>query len=144
MSGARRLGHGADAAGGDLHTERLGHDVLDGMRLVEHHDVVVGEHGPVAGDVGGVEMGVHHDDVGRRGALARLLGEADRARRAPEGAGALPGGHRHRRPGAGVGLELELGAVTGGRGLGPGDEPAQLPAQAPEVEGLGRRRPRFR
>ncbi len=119
-----RLGYGAQAAGGDLHAERLGHHVLDGVRLVEHHDVVFGEDGPVAGDVGGVEVGVHHDHVGSRGALARLLGEADRARRAPEGPRALSGGHRHRRPGAGVGLEFELGTIPGGRGVGPGDEPA--------------------
>ena len=136
------LGHGAQAPGGDLDAERLGHDVLDGVGLVEHDDVVLGQHRAVAGDVGGVEVGVDHDDVGRGGALARLLGEADRSRRTPEGSGTLARRHRHRRPGAGVGLEVELGAIAGGRCLGPGDEPAELATEATDVDRLRERDPR--
>ena len=134
---ACRLGEGTEASGGDLHAQRLGHHVLDGVGLVEDHDVVLGKHGAVAGDVGGVEVGVHDDDVGGRGALARLLGEADGPRGTAERPRALPGRHRQRRPGPGGGLEVELGAITGGRGLGPGDEPAQLAPQAAEVDGVG-------
>ena len=45
---ARRLGHAPQPSGGDLHSEGRRHDVFDGVSLVEHHHVVLGEHAAVA------------------------------------------------------------------------------------------------
>ena len=65
----------AQTARRHLDPETGGHDVLDGVRLVEDDDVVIGQDGSAAGHVGGVEMGVHHHHVSggrtRRGPIRR-------------------------------------------------------------------------
>ena len=105
------------APGRDLDPEARGHDLLELVRLVEDDDLVLGQHGPAAGEVCTVEMRVDHDDVRRGGAVAGRLGEAAPALRAVEGAGTLPGPDAEHVPGAVRGLEGEVGPVPGARGL---------------------------
>ncbi len=62
---AGRRDQGADAPRGDLDAEAGRHDLFELVRLVEDDDVVLGQHDPPAGQVGPVEVGVDHDDVGR-------------------------------------------------------------------------------
>ena len=110
----------------DLDPEARGHDFLELVRLVEDDDVVFGEHGPSAGQVGSVEMGVDHDDVGRGGAVAGGLGEALPTRGAIEGPGTLTWTDAEHAPGPVRGLEVEIGTVAPRRRERPGDQAADL------------------
>ena len=76
---------------------RVAHDVLEAVGLVEHHDVVVGQDRPAAGDVQAVEVRVDDDDVGHRRPAPCQLGEARVAHRAAVGAGALVAADGDRR-----------------------------------------------
>ena len=62
--------------GRDLDAEAGRHHLFELVRLVEDDDVVLGQHDPPAGQVGPVEVGVDHDDVGRGRPVAGRLGEA--------------------------------------------------------------------
>ena len=99
--------------GRDRHADRVAHDVLEPVRLVEHHDVVLGQDHPAARDMEPVEVGVDDDHVGGPGAAAGQLGEALLAERAAVGAGTLVAADAHRSP-RGVGRgPVELGLVAG-------------------------------
>ena len=125
---------GAEAAGGHFDPEAGRHDFLELVRLVEHDDVVLGQHHPTAGQVGTVEVGVDDDDVGAGGPVPGGLGKAGPARGAVEGARAFSGADADHVPGPVRRLEAQIGAVTRGRGLRPGDQGADLVDDA-----LGRR-----
>ena len=112
-------GQGPEPTGADLHPEAVGHHLLDLVGLVEDDHLVGREHGPAAGQVGAVQVGVDHHHVGLGRPGPGVLGEAVVARRAAEGARALAGGGRDHGPGPEVGLELELGPVAGGGVLRP-------------------------
>ncbi len=125
-------GDRAQTARRQLDPETGGHDVLDGVHLVEDEDVVIGQDGSAARHVGGVEMGVHHHHVSGGRTRPGPFGEARRSRRAAEGAGALSCRHGHGRPRPRVWLEVELGPITRGRRGGPGDEVADLGPETTE------------
>ena len=97
--GAGGRHQGAEAARGDLDPEARRHDLLELVGLVEDDHVVLGQYRPAAGQVGAVEVGVHHHDVGRGRPVAGRLGEAAASRRAVEGARALARSHAHHVPG---------------------------------------------
>ena len=112
-------------------TPRLdGHHLLELVGLVEDDHVVLGQHGPPAGQVGPVEVGVDHHHVGRRRAVPGRLGEAAVARGAVEGPRALAGADADHAPGPGAGLEAQIGPVAARRALGPGQQGADLVDQA--------------
>ena len=108
---------GAEAAGGDLDPEAGRHDLLELVRLVEHDDVVLGQHHPTAGQVCTVEVGVHDHDVGGGGPVSGGLGKAASARGAVEGARALSRADADHVPGPVRRFEAQVGAVAGGGGL---------------------------
>ena len=82
------------------------------MRLVEDHRVVLGQHTAAGGDVREVERVVDDHEVGGRGPLAGVLGEARGDERAAAARAAV-GPDRELGP-EGLGrLERELGAVAG-------------------------------
>jgi hypothetical protein len=91
-------------------------DVLESMRLVEHDDVVIGQHAAVASlaqpQVGEVERVVDDDEVGMLGPLPSRLREARRGEltRPPETA---VGADCELTPQAVGRLDLELRPVTG-------------------------------
>ena len=95
---AQRGGQGDEPAGRQLGTDRVAHDVLEHVGLVEHHDVVRGEDHPAAADVQPVEVGVDDDDVRGRRPAAGLLGEARLAERAAIGARAFVAADAERPP----------------------------------------------
>ena len=134
--GACRGGEGPEPAGPDLHAQAVGHDLLHLVGLVEDHDLMGREHRTPAGQVGPVQVGVHYHHVGLGGTGAGVLGEAVAARRAPEGARALACRGGHHGPGPVVGLEVELGAVAGGRLVGPPHQPPDLVPQATGLDGI--------
>ena len=80
--------------GADLHADGVAHDVLEPVRLVEHHDVVLGQDRAAAADVEAVEVRVDDDDVGD---LRRAGGPARRSTARPSGSGRRPGTRRCRR-----------------------------------------------
>ena len=99
--------------GCQLGADRVAHDVLEHVGLVEHDDVVLGQDHAAAADVEAVEVGVDDDDVGGRGPPPGLLGEARLAERAAIGAGALVAADAHRSPRGVRRGPVELGAVAG-------------------------------
>ena len=125
-----RRHQGAHAPGRDFDAEAGGHHLFELVRLVEHDDVVLGEHDPPAGQVGPIEVGVHHDDVGRGRPVAGCLGETLASRRAVEGAGTLARPDAHHVPGPIGGLEAQVGPVPGLRRLGPGHQAPHLVDQS--------------
>ena len=132
-------GQGPEAAGTDLHTEAVGHHLLHLVGLVEHHHLMGREHSAPAGQVGPVEMGVDHDDIGLGGPGPGGLGEALPAGGAPEGPGALPCGGRDHGPGPEMGFELEFGPVPGGGVVGPPHETTDLLAETAHLGRVVRR-----
>ncbi len=66
----------AEAPGRDHPAEGGGGDVLEGVGLVHHHHVVVGQRCAAAGQVGTVEVAVDHHHVGVGGPVPGVLGEA--------------------------------------------------------------------
>ena len=103
-SGSARIrrdeaGQVGEATGADGEAGGVRGDVLELVRLVDDHDVVLRQDHPARADVDAVEVGVDHDDVGRRGLPPRRLGEARLAERAAGGAGALLAGDADRGPG---------------------------------------------
>ncbi len=108
------------------------------MGLVEDHHVVGREHPAPGGQVGAVEVGVDHDDVGGLGLVAGRLGETAAPRGASERPRAFPGPDADHRPRAGRRFEGEIGPVTGFGLVGPPQQPPQLVGQPPGVDhGLG-------
>ena len=96
----------------DAAAEPRGGRLLEPVRLVEDHRVVLGQHAAAGGDVREVERVVDDHEVGRGGPLAGRLGEARRDERAAP-AGAAVGADGELGP-EGLGrLERELGAVAG-------------------------------
>ena len=122
-------------SGRHLRTERSDHHVLDLVGLVEDHHVMLGEYGALAGEMGPVEMGVDHDDVGRRRLVPRRLGEALLSRGAPVRPGTLPRSDAHHGPGPRAGLEVQLGPITALRPGAPAEEAAGLRGHAADGPG---------
>ena len=60
----------------ELDARGRGDDLLELMRLVEHDDVVLGQHAASGGEVHAVEVGVDHEYVGLRRFCPSPLGEA--------------------------------------------------------------------
>ena len=106
--------------------DRVAHDVFEYVRLVEHHDVVLGQDRSAACDVEPVEMGVDHDDVGGRGPAASLLGETRIAQRAAIGAGTLVAADADRTPCVVRRGPVEFGHVARRRRARPLGEPLDL------------------
>ena len=77
-----RPGEVHEPPGSDLEPARVRHDVLELMGLVDHHHVVLGQHGTVAVEIETEQVGVDHDHVGVGRPVPRLLGEARTALRA--------------------------------------------------------------
>ena len=127
---AGRRGQGAEATRGDLDAQARGHHLLELVGLVEDDDVVLGQHGPPAGQVGAVEVGVDHHHVGRHGPVPGGLGEAPVPRGAVEGPRALAGADADHAPGPAAGLEAQVGPVAARRALRPGQQGAHLVDQA--------------
>jgi len=98
---------------------------------------MLGQHRATAGQVGPVEVGVDHDDVGLGGTGPGVLGEAVPPGRATEGPRALPRRSRDHGPRPEVGLEGELGPVAGGRVPGPAHQAAHLVGDSRRVRGIG-------
>ena len=67
---------GPEPSGSYFEPQAVGHHILDLVGLIEHHDLVFGQHGTSAGEVGPVEVGVDHDDVGFGSPGAGMLGKA--------------------------------------------------------------------
>ena len=109
-----------EPARADLHADRVAHDVLELVRLVDHDHVVLGQQHAAAGDVEAVEVEVDDDDVGDRGPAS---GPARRSTRRPSGT-FVPPGHSslptltacHDRVG---GRPVEVGLVAGLGRAGP-------------------------
>ena len=76
-----------------------GDGVLQLMRLIDHHDLVLGKECTTGGEVHPVQMGVHDDDIGFHCCRTGSLGEAFVAFRAPRGAGAFARSDTHCSPG---------------------------------------------
>ena len=76
------------------HADRVAHDVLEHVGLVEHDDVVLGQDRAAAADMEAVQVRVHDDHVGDLRPAACLLGEAFLAHRARD---RRPGTRRSRR-----------------------------------------------
>ena len=112
-------GEACEATRRKLHTEAVGHDVLDLVRFVEDDDIVVGQDVAAAAHVLPVEVRVDNNHVGCRRVFPYLFGEALFAARTLGRAGAFAGGHAQRRPRGGARLEVELGAVARLRGRCP-------------------------
>ena len=66
----------AEAAGREVYTERGGRHVGEAVGFVEHHEIVLGEHGSSRSQVGAVERVVHDEDVGIARPAPRVFGEA--------------------------------------------------------------------
>ena len=96
------------------------------MGLVEHDQVVVGQHVPAAGEVGAVEVAVDDHHRGLLGPLAGPLGEALRAGGAADRAGAVRRRGAELGPHPGRRLEAEVGPVAARRSARPTDHRAQL------------------
>ena len=106
----------AEARPRDPAAEPRGRRLLEPVCLVEDHRVVLGQHTSPGGDVREVERVVDDHEVGRRGALARVLGEARR----DEGAAAprtAVGPDCQLAPERLGRLDRELGAVAGVGGV---------------------------
>ncbi len=91
-------GQGRESPRGDLDADRVAHDVLEDMGLVEHDDVVLGEYRPAARHVEAVQVCVDHDHVGGCRSSARLLREAGVAEWTAIGTRALVAAHADRTP----------------------------------------------
>ena len=78
----------AEAGGADRQASRGRDDVLELVGLVEHHDVVLGQQRPSAGEVEAVEVGVDDHDVGT---LRGPPGQPRRSTARPAGQRAAPG-----------------------------------------------------
>jgi hypothetical protein len=115
-----------EATGSDLDADRVAHDVLEHVRLVEDDDVVLRQDRAAARHVESVQVCVDHDHVGCASAAACLFGEARVAQGAPVGAGALVAADAHRSPRVVGWRPVELGHVARGRGAGPFGESLDL------------------
>ena len=108
---------------------RLGHPGDQLVRLVDHHDVVVGDHRHALDRVDGEQRVVGDDQVGAVGLLARHLDEALLAERAPRRPQALAVVDRDLPPLA-VGVPRRVVALAGPAGagflLGPGPQVEDL------------------
>ena len=93
-----RAGQVVEAPCGELEPAGVRDDVLELVRLVDHHQIVLGEDGAVGAEVESQQVEVHHGHVGLAGLASRCLGEARVARRALAGAGALLCRHADRAP----------------------------------------------
>ena len=119
-------GQVGEPPGADLDAGGGRDDVVDHVGLVDDREVVLGEDGAVAGQVEPVQVEVDDDDVGLGGPVAGGLGEAAVAAGAPGRPGAVARRRADRRPGGVAGLDVELGAVAGGRGGGPRGDGGEL------------------
>ena len=121
----RPLDHGR----GQLVGRDAGHPVDQLVRLVDHHDVVLGQHDEALQRVDREQRVVGDDDLGLAGPVARQLGEALPAVRALGRAEALPGGHADLPPGPVADPRVELVAVAGLGLVGPAAQPHDVAAQ---------------
>ena len=102
----------------DPAAEPRGGRLLEPVRLVEDHGVVLGQHAAAGGDVREVERVVDDHEIGGRGPLARMLGETrGDERAAPAGTTVRP--DRELRPEGFGRLEAELGTIAGLGGVEP-------------------------
>ena len=118
----RRLGGGGRQLGGG----HRGDPVDQVVRLVDDHDIVLGQDDEVLQRVDGQQGVVGDHEVRPAGLLARLLGEALGAERAALGPDTLPGGDRDLAPGLLGDARRELIAVAGPGRLGPFVQPLHL------------------
>ncbi len=119
-------GQGGEPSRRDLDADGVAHHVFEHVGLVEHDDVVLGQDRAAARHVQPVEMRVHDDHVGRRGAPPGLFGEARIAEGATVGAGTLVAPDAHRPPGVVGRRPLHLGLVAGVGGGHPLRDPLDL------------------
>jgi hypothetical protein len=105
-------GEDAEPADGDLGAEGGRGDVLELVRLVEDHEVVIGQHVSAAGEVGPVKVGVDDDDGRLLRPAPRLFGEAAITARAAHRARAVGRRGAQLGPDPGRRLEVQLGAVA--------------------------------
>ncbi len=118
-----------EPTGRQLDPDRVAHDVLDHVRLVEHDHLVFGDDRPERRHVDAVEVGVDHDHVGDLGPVAGAFGEAGIAHRALVASWAFVARHADRPP-CGVGrAPIQLGGVA--------DRGATRPLGEPNHFGLG-------
>ena len=96
------------------------------MGLVEHDDVVLGQDRAATRDVEPVQMGVHDDHVGGRGAPPSLFGEARIAEGTTVGPRTLVAPDAHCPPGVVGRRPLHLGLVAGVGGGHPLRDPLDL------------------
>ena len=115
----------------DARAEMLGRDVLELVRLVEDHRVVIGQHARAGmrgaqRAIGEVEVVIDEDQLGLLGEPPRLRDEAALEVRTAR-ADARIRRRRHLGPHRrGLGEPLDLGAIAGLGVLGPVDERAEL------------------
>src|SRR5690606_33687930 len=104
---AQQAAEVGEPVGADLDAGRGGDDVVDDVGLVDDRDVVIGQDGPVAGEIEAVQVEVDHHDVGLCGPGPGRLGEAPVATRAALGARAVARGRADRGPRGVAGLGVE-------------------------------------
>ena len=110
----------------DLDADGVAHHVLEHVGLVEHDDVVLGQDRAAARHVQPVEVRVHDDHVGGRGAPPGLFGEARVAEGTPVGTGTLVAPDAHRPPRVVGRRPLHVGLVAGVGGGHPLRDPFDL------------------
>ena len=88
-------------------------DVFEVVRLVDDHEVMLGEQPALEGEIERQQVLIDDDEIGGRRLVAGLLGEAHGAARAPRRARALTNAHADGRPGGRRRLEVEFGAIAG-------------------------------
>lgn len=106
------------------------------MRLVDDQHLVLRKDRRTLDGVDGEQRVVGDDDLGELGALTGHLREALRAVGALRGSQALPGGHRHLRPGPVGDTRREVVPVAGLGLVRPVPQPEQILAQL--ARGCGR------
>ena len=106
-----------------------GHPVHQIVRLVDHQQVVFGQHGRVGDGVDGQQRVVGDDDIGLAGGGPGPFGEAFGAERAAGHAEAFPRGHADLRPRPVGDARLEVVAVAGLRRRRPRGEPLHVATQ---------------
>ena len=126
-------GQGEEPTGRQFQAQAGRGHIFQLVRLVEDDHVVIGQHGATRGQMGGVQVGVDHDDVGHRRPLPGRLGEAHVARRAVGRARALGRRHADRGPRRWAGFERKIGPVAGLGRDRPLQQPADLAAEGAQL-----------
>ena len=119
----------AQRRGRQLGGGHAGHPVHQLVRLVDHQQLVFGQHGGVGHRVDGQQRVIGDDDIGVAGLVAGLLREAVGPERAAGHADALPGRHGNLRPRPVRHARRQLVTVAGVGGRRPCDQPLHVAAQ---------------